>query len=181
MYITILPFINALKKTMAMAFICIGSFLVYTLLLAIFNHTCIEPLLMLNPFISGFLHNGVSHFLINLLLFAGSMACTINSAYSIRYLYWLTVFISLLYLPISILGLTLPAIGISGLCYYLMVRALLTWNTRFNIGRIIFWILAISEVYGLMVLKDDVAHGVHLIGIGLGVYSLKNTKMLKLQ
>jgi hypothetical protein len=58
-----------------------------------------------------------------------------------------------------------------------MVRALLTWNTRFNIGRIIFWILAISEVYGLMVFKDDVAHGVHLIGIGLGVYSLRSTKL----
>lgn len=165
--------IQACRKTFIMAILCIAIFLVYTLLLAIFNHTFIAPYLMLNPLISGFLHNGLEHYLINLGLFFAAILCTINRDFTMRYLYWLTVLISSLYLPITLLGYSLPAIGISGLCYYLIVRALLTWKVKYKIGILLFWILTISEVYGLMVLKDDIAHGVHLIGIGLGLYSIK--------
>jgi hypothetical protein len=78
-----------------------------------------------------------------------------------------------LYLPITLLGYSLPAIGISGLCYFLIVRVLLTWKVKYNISVILFGMLTISEIYGLFELKDDIAHGVHLIGIGLGVYSIK--------
>ena len=173
MLISLAHVIQAFRKTFIMAMLCIVSFLIYTLLLAIFEHTVFASSLMLIPFISGFIHSGLEHFLINLGLFGAAMLCTINRDYTMRYLYWLTVLISFLYLPIAVLGFSLPAIGISGLCYFLIVRVLLTWKVKYNIGTLLFWMLTISEIYGLMILKDDIAHGVHLIGIGLGVYSIK--------
>lgn len=177
MLISLKHVIQTFRKTLIMAVLCIVSFLIYTLLLAIFQHTILASSLMLIPFISGFIHSGLEHFFINLGLFGAAMLCTINRDYTMRYLYWLTVLISFLYLPITLLGYSLPAIGISGLCYFLIVRVLLTWKVKYNIGVILFGMLTISEIYGLFVLKDDIAHGVHLIGMGLGVYSIKKVHL----
>lgn len=137
-----------------------------------------QNLILKIPFISGFLHNSLSHFVINIILFYLTMLPVCNKRYSVKNIYWITFIISLFYLPISLAGLTLPAIGISGMCFFFLSRFLWGWYHTINFGKIIFIFLFSAELFSIGNFQDGTAHGIHMIGGLLGLVSL-NPNMKK--
>ena len=152
-------------KITAVAFImCVVAFLFYIIELAFID----AEIAYMNPLISGFLHQGIDHLILNMLVLFIAMLNPVNAKYGWRFLFIITTIISLVYLPIAVLGITGAAMGLSGTCYFFLTRSLLTWG---RISKIIFFILVISEAACLLE-SDGVAHGVHLIGIIMGLASL---------
>ncbi len=131
-----------------------------------------ETMNMMNPLISGYLHNGLPHFLLNMVLIFLALLAPINSSYDQYKIFWVTTIISFIYFPVELLGITLPAVGISGTCYYLLARYFFTWENKKNLGKAIILILAAAELFAIAE-NDGAAHGVHLIGILFGYLSLK--------
>lgn len=130
-------------------------------------------LIMMNPLLSGYLHLSMTHFLLNMAILLVALLPEINRYYSPLKLFYITTIISLLYLPIEALGLTQVAIGISGTCYFLISRYLLSLKEKSSLGMLGIALLACIEISGFFGSPDGAAHGVHLIGMALGFVSLK--------
>ena len=166
---------NSAKITTQVAILSIIAFVVFIISIGLFGDVG-EFLIGSNPFFSGFIHSDISHILFNLLLIFIFTIPTQNSSYDIRKIYWITFIISCSYLPISLLGITEYAVGVSGTCYFLASRFLLS-----NKGHIIKRILSFS-IFGFLLLgeyinmtdpvSDGVAHGVHFLGVILGLISI---------
>ena len=133
-----------------------------------------------NPFVSGFLHGGLEHIGFNLLAIFLLLLPLVNSKYNFEKIFWITFFISLIYLPLSIFGIMPYAIGISGTCCFLASRYFLTWEKHKNIGIALLAIIAIPDLLNLFDSGAKIAHGVHLIGYILGVISLKKDLLRKI-
>ena len=161
----------SLKITGQVTLACLAAFLIFGMQIAIVGSGK-EKILMMNPLISGFLHAGVTHFLLNIVLIFLAMLAPINRSYDIKKIFWITTILSVLYLPIPLSGSTLPAIGISGTCYFLLSRYFFTWKNKHKIGVAIILLLAFAELVAIPHLEDNTAHGVHLMGIVLGYLSL---------
>lgn len=163
------------KVTLQILGLSVISFVLLGITIAIFGESG-EFLVVPNPFTSGFVHSGFGHLSYNLLLIFIFTLFQINSGYDIKKLYWITFIISCLYLPISLLGITTHAIGVSGTCYFLVTRAIFG-SRDYKIFRAIFMC-----IFGLIILgefinmssstSDGIAHGVHFIGAILGLISL---------
>jgi len=160
------------KTTGLVALFCIAAFIVLGIQMAIFGNDKAN-ILMFNPFISGFLHAGIGHFGWNIAMVFLTLLSSVNSSYNIVKIFWVTFLLSLLYLPISILGVTLPAVGISGTCYFLLARYFFSWEKHKKIGYGIILFLVFCEVITITDISDKVAHGVHIMGAVLGYISLK--------
>ena len=156
---------------------CIASFILMGIGIAILG-TGSEQINMMNPVISGYLHNGVGHFVLNVVLIFLALLAPVNQSYNHYKIFWVTTIISFVYLPVEILGITLPAVGISGTCYYLLARYFFTWEKRKNLGLAIILILGAAELFSIAN-QDGTAHGVHLIGIVFGYFSLKKFEIEK--
>lgn len=157
--------IKSIKIT-AIAFImCVAAFMLYVIQICLIP----EEIAVMNPLISGFLHQGVEHLLLNMMVMFIAMLHPINSGFSWKSIFIITTIISLIYLPIAILGITSFAIGLSGTCYFFLTRGTINWGW---IGKAIIFILFVSEASSLFS-GDNTAHGVHLIGMVLGSISLR--------
>ena len=161
----------SLKITGQVTLLCLAAFLVFGIQIAVVGSGK-EQMLMMNPFISGFLHAGVTHFLLNIVLIFLAMLAPINRSYNIEKIFWITTLLSILYLPVPLSGATLPAIGISGTCYFFLARYFFTWKNRHKLGVSIILLFAFAELVAIPHLEDNTAHGVHLMGIPLGYLSL---------
>lgn len=157
--------IRASKITAMVLIMCVAAFVIHVIQICIIP----EEIAVMNPLISGFLHQGAEHLFLNMIVLFVSMLHPINRKSNYKSIYIITTIISLIYLPISILGITSFAIGLSGTCYFFLTRA--TINCGW-IGKAIILILLISETSSLFS-EDSTAHGVHLIGIILGFISLQ--------
>jgi len=137
-----------------------------------------DNIMNFNPFINGFIHGGWSHLIWNLSLIFIFLVPAINQHYTFTKVYFITLFISLIYFPISILT-TLPAVGISGTMYFMMTRVCL--NKKSIILYIFFAIMFGYDIANFRVLSDGTAHIVNIIGSVLGFISLhlKNTKFYR--
>ena len=126
----------------------------------------------MNPFISGFIHStDPSHLGLNAFVLFFVLLSPVNSGYNIKKLFIVTTIISLIYLPVSVLGITKAAVGLSGTCYFLLSRYFFSWKRYKVLGYAIILFLAFAE--GLALPKGDgEAHGVHLVGIVLGFITL---------
>jgi hypothetical protein len=162
--------ISAYKTTLLSILGCLISFIFLGIELAIFGENS-SNLCMMNPLISGFLHNGISHFTLNILLLFLMLIPDINVNYGIKKIIVLSMIISIIYLPISLLNITRPAIGLSGTIYFLIVRWLLNWEKK-KAGIAFLGIFILGEIL-CMKDADNVAHGVHLIGVALGFLSMQ--------
>lgn len=160
------------KTTGLIALFCIAAFIILGIQIAIFGNSSAN-ILMMDPFISGFLHTGISHFGWNIAIVFLALLSSVNTTYNITKVFWVTFILSLLYLPVSILGITPPAVGISGTCYFLLARYFFSWKKHRKIGYGIIIFLVFCEVITLGDLSDRVAHGVHILGAVLGYISLK--------
>ena len=150
--------ITAIALTMSLA-----AFFLYAIELAFVS----EKVAYMNPLISGFLHQSPEHLFYNLVIIFVAMLNPINHRYGWKFIYVITTIISLLYFPIEFFGLTSAAIGLSGTCTFFLTRAFLKWG---KITSFLLIIMAVSESLSLFS-QDGTAHGVHIIGIILGIAS----------
>lgn len=137
-----------------------------------------QKLFTFNPLISGFLHISIDHLAFNILGVFLLMLARANQDYTLKDLFWITFLISLIYLPIPLIGLTPPAIGISGTCMFLMTRYFLTWKRAKGIG-VFLLILTLGLEASDIFTNDGIAHGVHLLGGVMGYLSLKSEVITK--
>jgi hypothetical protein len=167
---------RSLKLTGKVFLISIACFVLYILLTVVLDINPNSILVLYNPFISGFLHVSLDHFFYNLLGFFIFMVFGINSHYTLKNIFWITFFISLAYLPVSLLGISAPAVGLSGTCMFLIARHFLTWERFKILGILIISFVVLVEV-GSIFEDDGVAHWVHTIGAVFGFISLKSKKI----
>ena len=101
--------IKSIKIT-AIAFImCVAAFMLHVIQICLIP----EEIVLMNPLISGFLHQGVEHLSLNMIVMFIGMLHPINRGFSWRSIFIITTIISLIYLPIAILGITSFVIGVS--------------------------------------------------------------------
>lgn len=163
--------IKASARTTAFAILLsVAAFIIFAIELWIFPGLDSNTVSM-NPFISGFMHGSLSHIGLNAFVLFFVLLSPVNSGYDIKKIAIVTTIISLIYLPVSVLGITKAAIGLSGTCYFLLSRYFFSWKRYKVLGCAIILFLAFAE--GLALPKGDgEAHGVHLIGILLGFITL---------
>jgi membrane associated rhomboid family serine protease len=166
---------NSAKVTVQVLGLSIAAFITFVIAMGIFGQIG-ETLITLNPIFSGFVHAGFDHILYNLLLIFLFTLPAINSQYDIRKIFWITFILSCAYLPITLLGITQSAIGISGTCYFLMSRFFFS-NQGSLIRRVILHSLLAFLILGEYInmtkpTSDGVAHGVHFMGVALGIISI---------
>jgi hypothetical protein len=128
---------------------------------------------VMNPIAKGYIHLGMNHFLTNIFILFLALLAPVNFSYDYKKIYIVTFFISLIYLPFELLGLSQTALGLSGTCYFLLSRYFFSWKERSRLGVFIICILALLELgASVNTSVDNTAHFVHLLGIGLGYISL---------
>lgn len=165
---------NSGKLTLQVFGLSAISFLALAVFLAIFGEAG-EMFIIINPVTSGFIHAGFEHLFYNLLLIFIFTLPELNSKYDINKLFWITFILSCAYLPISLLEYTRYSVGISGTCFFLMSRFFFSKD-----GPILLRILKISvfsltilgEILGMNKAEDGIAHGVHLLGVLLGIITI---------
>lgn len=157
--------IRSLKTTAISFIMCVSAFVLYII------HICVIPekIAVMNPFLSGFLHQSLEHLLLNMVILFIGLLHPINKKINWKSIFIVTLVISLSYLPVSILGITPFSIGLSGTCYFFLTRATINWGI---IGKIAIFLLFFFEFLSLF-LETNTAHGVHLIGIIFGFLSLQ--------
>lgn len=171
--------IKALRTLGLIVLACFASFMIHCMQMAILGDDA-GNLSMSNPFISGFLHSTINHFITNMVILFLLLLPEVNRDYDFHKILWVTTILSFLYLPITILGITQPAIGISGTWFFLSSRYFLTWKRNPTIGKTIFWILLTAEIFGLTLPSDGVAHFMHILGSVLGYLSLDKSKVFRI-
>jgi hypothetical protein len=162
------------KVTLQVLLLSLGAFFVFAIFLAIFGEGS-QRIVFLNPLINGFIHSGFEHIIYNLLLVFLFLMADINRPYDVSKIFWVTFLLSCTYLPIALLHITEPAIGVSGTCYFLMSRFFFSREKYKVFNYIIFGILVTAEISAIAN-NDGIAHGVHLIGAALGIISLNPDK-----
>ena len=132
------------------------------------------PLVIMNPFIKGYLHLGLEHFSTNVIILFLVLLSPANRSYNFKKIYIVTVAISLIYLPFEILGFSETSLGLSGTCYFLLSRYFFSWKERSRLGVFIITILALLELGASVNTSiDKTAHFVHVLGIALGYLSIR--------
>lgn len=164
-------------KTTGITILFCGASTVFIFLQVVVFGINSSNLIMMNPLLSGYLHLSMQHFLLNMGILLLALIPEVNRYYSPLKIFYITTIISLLYLPIEALGLTEVAIGISGTCYFLISRYLLSLENKARLGMLGIVLLASIETWGLSGSPDGAAHGVHLIGMFLGFISLKYNRI----
>jgi membrane associated rhomboid family serine protease len=125
----------------------------------------------INPFSSGLLHANFNHLLCNVFAIFVTLNMRCNRFYTFEKIFWVTSLIAILYLPIIIIEPGFAAIGISGSCYFLLMRGL---GSMKRIKIIAYFLIAAIIIGEFLRLGDNdrIAHAVHIIGSMLGLVSL---------
>ena len=133
-----------------------------------------SKMILMNPFLKGYLHVGFEHAVTNLIMLFAVLLAPVNREYDFKKIYWITLIISLLYLPTELSGISQTALGISGTCYFLLSRYFFSWKERSLLGVFIIGTIALLELgAGINPDSSNSAHWVHLLGIALGCASIK--------
>lgn len=165
---TIHRFKSAFTTTAFTSLVVILAFIVFGIFITIGGPQSVSFFLMM-PFISGYLHAGIDHFAFNMLIIFLCMLSESNRDLDFKKIYWVTLFISLLYLPVALLGLTAPAIGISGTCYFMLTRYFLRWRRK-HWGVFLLLFLLLCERLGSTP-DQNIAYWVHYIGVMLAIFT----------
>jgi len=158
------------RTTLFAILLSVAAFIIFAIELQLFPGLDANTVSM-NPFISGFMHASLSHIGLNSFVLFFILLAPINTGYDIKKLFIVTTIISLIYLPIAVLGLTKAAVGLSGTCYFLLARYFFSWKRYKILGYASILFLGFAEGLALTT-HDGEAHGVHLIGIVLGFITL---------
>jgi len=152
---------------------CIAAFIISVIMYMIWEDYT-EKIFILEPVLSGFLHTDFWHLSGNIFILFLLLLPDINENYRFKNIFLITLIISLAYLPFTFLGIAEEAVGLSGTVYFLMTRWLLSWS-YFKIGILLLMIICLGELV-LLNDKDQIAHGVHLLGIGMAFLSVIMSK-----
>ena len=161
--------------TAASILIAIVFFFIYIILSNVMSDNCINYIITI-PLISGYLHVSLTHFFYNFVALFLFLLPTINNGYNYQDIYFITLMLSLLYLPFVILGFCEPAVGISGTCFFLLSRYLMSFN-KIQFSLLFLSILIFLELYSIEP-NDGVAHIVHFLGILTGCISIKRKSII---
>ena len=163
----------AAKTTFIILLMCATSTLLTFIQLTLFGIEY-SDLLMMNPLTSGYLHLSVVHLASNAIILFIALCSDINKEYNALKIFYITIIIEIVYLPIEIINSSQIAIGISGTGYFLVSRYFFNWKEKFLLGVCIVLLLMMVEFNGMFSTSgtDDSAHVVHLIGIVFGFISL---------
>jgi hypothetical protein len=102
-----------------------------------------------------------------------ALCSRVNQGYGVLKIYAITFLMELIYLPLEIAEVSRIAIGISGTCYFLISRFFFSWKEKAWLGACIVIALASVEFWGFFYAADDAAHGVHIMGIIFGYFSIR--------
>lgn len=138
-------------------------------------------ILMMNPFLSGYLHLSILHFASNSVLIFFALCSDTNRKYDALKILGITVLMELIYLPLEILDISRIAIGISGTGYFLLSRFFFNWKEKAWLGASIAVALTLIEFSGFFAGPEDAAHGMHILGIALGYISLLRERRYSLK
>jgi hypothetical protein len=148
---------------------CFYCLFVFTLFYYSGSHLLIKL-----PISSAYLHSGGMHYLNNMVCLFLFLLADVNQEYNTSTrIFLVSSIIYLIYFPIHFLGILPPAIGMSGTCLFLLARFLFSHN-RFS--RILLFFIIINEMVDSFISIDSISHTVHLIGIFLGIFSLRYKK-----
>jgi len=167
----------AAKTTFVILLMCAASTLLTFIQLTLFGIEY-SDLLMMNPLTSGYLHLSVVHLVSNAIILFLALCSDINKEYNALKIFYVTIIIEMIYLPVEIINLSQIAIGISGTGYFLVSRYFFNWKEKSWLGVCIVLLLTMVEFNGMFSTSspDDSAHIVHLIGIVLGFISLAHER-----
>jgi membrane associated rhomboid family serine protease len=145
--------------------------IIYILFYAIFSSEITSALFIYNPILSPFIHSSLEHLIYNLFFLALVLIPDYNSNLGFNNLIKLSLLISFILFPLVLLNITSPMVGMSGLCYLLLSRLLLTRKSfsKFSIGILLFF--AFIE-FSTMGNNDSISHLCHFSGIAIGIVSV---------
>ena len=163
---------NAALNVLFIFLAWISTFVLCVIAKVIFGDAS-DSLMNYNPLINGFIHADFSHLFMNIALIFIFLIPDINQKYDFTRIFFITLLISLIYLPVS-LAVGIPAVGVSGTLYFMLSRVCL--NKKNILLYILFGIMIAPELASFANVSDGTAHMVHVIGALLGFLSLKVEK-----
>jgi membrane associated rhomboid family serine protease len=130
------------------------------------------------PFVNGAFHADFGHLFGNLVILFVFLIPEINQGYTLKKLFWTSLVLSTIYIPIFILGIAWPVVGSSGVFYFLMGRFI--FSRQHTVSKVFaygfFFLIMMGDVT-LMATNDGVAHLFHVMCAVLGVITV--TKLSK--
>ena len=164
-----------IKLFLKLMALILGVNIFYVLAFAITNSNNTSTFFIYNPFFSPFIHSGIEHLLYNIIFLAVVLTPDINSNLGINNIIKLSLLLSFILFPFVLFEISDPIIGISGLCYLLLSRVLLTRKSfpKFNIGVLLFFSFYEFTSLGN---SDSISHLCHCLGITIGVVSVAINK-----
>jgi membrane associated rhomboid family serine protease len=168
----------ASRTVVQTVFGCVAAFIIFVIQYMIFGEYARKFLLM-QPMLNGFLHVDFWHLTFNVFILFLLLLPDINDHYRFKNIFFITLIISLSYLPFTLFGIAEPAVGLSGTVYFLMTRWLLSWS-YFKTGLSLLAIICLGELNPINE-KDQVAHGVHLLGVAIAILTLRRKKIKQLK
>ena len=127
----------------------------------------------LMPFINGAFHADLGHLFGNLLILFIFLIPEINQGYDLKKLFWLSCVLSTLYIPIFVLGLSLPMVGSSGVFMFLIGRFFFTRKRK--VFPIILSIYIFFEIMAIPT-DDGLAHIFHPMCAIIGIMTVTRFK-----
>jgi hypothetical protein len=107
----------------------------------------------------------------NLLFLGLVLVSDINSDLGLPKLIKLTLLISFILFPFVLFHFTQPMVGISGLCYLLYARILIT-RKKFPKMYLLLLLFVIIYEFKSIGNDDNISHLSHFLGIVIGVFSI---------
>jgi membrane associated rhomboid family serine protease len=145
--------------------------LFYILTFIFFPYEETSSLFTYIPLFNPFIHADLEHLMCNLLFLGLVLISDINSDLGLPKLIKLSFLISFILFPFVLFHFTQPMVGISGLCYLLFSRILITRKKFPKLYFLLFLMLLIFEIKSIGN-DDNISHLSHFLGIVIGVFSI---------
>jgi hypothetical protein len=167
-------FRSSLKITAGVLVLSIIAFIISAILILVGGESS-SGFIMYNPFVNGFMHSSFGHLGSNMLNVFLLCLADINAIYTLKRFYWTAVILSAVYLPLALLGIASPVVGISGVVYFLASRFFITNSATAAwirwVGYILYGLVILGEI-SMLGNSDNVAHLFHLFGAALGAVTV---------
>ena len=160
-----------IKLFLKLTVLILGVNIFYVLAFAIFKSNSTSAFFTYNPFLSPFIHSGIEHLLYNIIFLAVVLTPDINSNLGINNIIKLSLLLSFILFPFVLFEISDPIIGISGLCYLLLARMLITRKKYSKLYILLLIFFCIFEFKSLGN-NDEISHLCHFLGIVIGVVSI---------
>ena len=149
--------------------------LLYILTFLFFPYEETSSLFTYIPIFNPFIHSDLEHLMSNLFFLGLVLISDINSDLGLPKLIKLSFLISFILCPFVVFHFTQPMVGISGLCYLLFSRILVTGKQFPKLYFLLFLFLLIFEIKSIGN-HDNISHLCHFLGLIIGFFSVIKNK-----